>query len=735
MELSKLQELLKSMSLEEKLGELQQLSGHLFTKNSIITGNISKEKLTQEDLTLCGSVINVYNPEEVIRIQKEHIENHSHHIPLLFMGDIIHGYCTIFPIPLAQGASFDPNIVYDICKNTAKEACASGVHVTFSPMVDLVRDARWGRVMESSGEDPYLNSVMADAAVRGYQGENISKENCISACVKHYAAYGLVEGGREYNSTDISERSLRQYFLPPYKAACDAGSGMLMTAFTSIGGVPASGSKKLLNDILREEWEYDGAVITDYGSIATMKSHAISDDNTVLAKLGVEGNIDIEMCSSCYKNGIPKLLEDGKITEAQVDKLVMRVLKLKNKLGLFENPYHFTDPQKSQKICESAEILSEARRIIPKTSVLLKNEDNILPLNVKNKKYAFIGPYVDTDRMLGCWVVGDIQRKGAKTVKQAIAERYPEADITVCKGCNFIGIEDSYMAEFFNRSYEIDEDKRESMIESAVQAAKNADTVVAFLGEYPSAGGELSSRTDITIHEIQKELFRKVCEVNKNVVVVLFNHRPLEIKEISQKAKAILDVWFPGTMGADAILDMLFGVAAPSGRLSMTFPQKSGQVPIYYNHLPTDHSPEFGGHYTTGYIDCPLEPLYSFGEGLTYTKFEYSEIKLDKTEIGFNEKVTASVTVKNIGNRNGEEVVQLYIRDRYASVSRPVKELKGFKKIELSVGEQKNVEFVIDVDMLKFYNTDLEYLAEAGEFQVFIGPNSKVKDYKSFYLK
>lgn len=735
MKTAELQELLKSMSQAEKIGELQQLSGHLFSKDSFITGVVSKENLTEEDIKLCGSVINVYNPQEVVRIQKEHIEKHPHRIPLLFMGDIIHGYSTIFPIPLAQGCSFDPNVVYDVCKNTAKESSVSGVHVTFSPMVDLVRDARWGRVMESTGEDPFLNCVMAEAAVKGYQGEDMSKENCISACVKHYAAYGLVEGGREYASTEVSERSLRQYYLPSYKAACDAKSGMLMTAFTTIGGVPASGDKRLLTGILRKEWNYDGAVITDYGSIATMRSHAISDDDAVLAKLGIEGNIDIEMCSHCYKNGIPKLLKEGRISEEQIDRLVMRVLKLKNKLGLFENPYHFTDPAKSDEVCESEEILTAARIIIPKTSVLLKNTDDFLPLDVKKQKLAFIGPYVDDNRMLGCWVVGGIKRHGAKTVREAVAERYPNADISFEKGCGMIGIEDSYMAGFHNCTNEIDEENRESMINRAVEAAKKADVVVMFLGEHPHIGGELNARTDITVHEIQKELFKKVCEVNKNVAVVLFNHRPLDIKEISEKAKAVLDVWFPGTMGADAILDMLFGIAAPTGKLSMSFPQCVGQVPVYYNRLPTDHSPEFGGRYVTGYNDCPLEPLYSFGEGLTYTAFEYGQISLDKTEIGADEEVTASVTIKNIGKRDGTETVQLYVRDRYASVSRPIKELKGFKKVMLHVGEEKAVSFKINADMLKFYNTDLEYVAEPGEFQVFIGTDSKEKNFKSFYLK
>lgn len=731
---NELKRLLDDMSLDEKLGELQQLSGHLFSRDSLITGVVTQENLTEKDLKYCGSVINICSPEEVVRIQKEHLENHPHKIPLLFMADIIHGHSTIFPIPLAQGCSFDPSVAYDIAKNTAKESCVSGVSVTFSPMVDLVRDARWGRVMESTGEDPYLNCLMAEATVKGYQGDDMSKKGKISACVKHYAAYGAVEGGREYASTDLSERTLRQYYLPSYKAACDAKSGMLMTAFTAIGGEPTSGSKKLLTDILRNEWGYDGTVISDYGSIRTMKSHAISDSDTELAKIAVDGNIDVEMCSYCYRNGIPQLLKDGRMTTEELDKLVMRVLNLKNRLGLFENPYHFVDPKEAAEICESSDILYAARDIIPKTSVLLKNEDNILPLSPGKDKLAFIGPFTDDSRILGGWVHGGIKRRGAKTVKQAVSERYSDLNIMFEKGSNMIGSEDRRTAEFHGFTCEINDDNRQKMLESAIATAKNADRVVMFIGEHPGTGGELNSKADITIPDIQKDLFKAVHSVNKNIIVVLFNHRPLDIREISDKAKAILDVWFPGTMGADAVLDMLFGISAPSGKLSMSFPYCVGQEPIYYNCLPTDHSPEFESHFVTGYIDCPLEPLYSFGEGLTYTEFEYGSISLDSDKMTKDGEITAKINVKNIGQRDGIETVQLYIRDRYASISRPLKELKGIKKLHLKAGEEKTVEFKITSDMLKFYNTDLEYVCEPGEFNIFIGQNSKTWEFVSFNL-
>lgn len=397
-----LKKLLSKMSLAEKIGELSQMPGEYFAKNVTATGENTSLKYTQETVDTAGSVLNVRDPEFIMKLQEVHIKRHPHHIPMLFMLDIIHGYHTTFPIPIAQGCSFDPKTAERIAAATAKESCVSGIHVTFSPMVDLVRDARWGRVMESSGEDPYLNSVMAKAVVKGYQGENLSKEDTICACVKHFAAYGGVEGGREYGSVDISERTLRQYYLPPYKAACDAGSGMLMTAFNSIGGVPATGDKHLVNEILRGEWGYDGVVITDYGSLNNMQSHHISDSNEELARLALEATVNIEMCVGRYANGLPKALEDGKITMEQIDARVLEVLKLKNRLGLFENPFHFADPEKAKKIIRSEEMMKVALDVVNKTSVLLKNDDKILPLCDK-KRIAFIGPYLDESNILGAW--------------------------------------------------------------------------------------------------------------------------------------------------------------------------------------------------------------------------------------------------------------------------------------------------------------------------------------------
>ncbi len=726
-----LRELFNQLSLEEKLGEFNQLPGEYFYEEANMTGENSTLDFPQEIVDRAGSALNVETPELIIEVQKKHIERHPHHIPMLFMLDVIHGYHTTFPTPLAQACSFEPELVERLASAAAKEASVSGLHVTFSPMVDLSRDARWGRVMESSGEDPYLNSVMAAAAVRGYQGDDLTKEGTISACVKHFAAYGAVEGGREYGTVDVSERNLRQYYLPSYKAACDAGSGMVMCAFNEIGGIPATGNKHLMKEILRDEWGYQGAVITDYGSLNNMQSHGISDNDEVLGKLALDATVDIEMCVGRFAKSLPKLLEKGEITMEQIDEGAWRVLCLKNKLGLFENPFRFADPEKAKEIIRSEEILSLARDSVSKTSVLLKNEDKILPLENKGK-IAFIGPFLTERDLLGGWP-GKMDYTD-KNIEEVIKERYPNSDFVYNKGCQLLGAEHNEIKFHELTDFEADSVARKEKIEAAAKVAAKADTVVLFLGEHPRVGGELNSKVFLEIPWIQQELFRAVTAVNDNVVTVLFNHRPLDLREITQKSKAILNVWFPGSMGAEVIVDMLFGDSAPTGRLTMSYPYSVGQCPIYYNKLPTDHSPEFVTFYVTGYVDAPVEPLYSFGEGLTYTDFEYGEIVLDKAELSEGEKLTAGVTVTNVGERDGFETVQLYVRDVFASVSRPVKELKGFKKVEIKAGETVKVDFTLTPDDLKFYNMDLDYVWEPGEIKVFIGHDSRVSESKSFNL-
>ena len=726
-----LQKLLSEMSLAEKIGELCQMPGEFYQNSTVATGENKGFDFPDELVKTVGSTLNVTDTSLIIEVQKEHIKNHPHGIPMLFMLDIIHGFHTTFPIPLAQGCSFDTDLIKTIAHEVAKEACACGINVTFSPMVDLVHDARWGRVMESYGEDTYLNSAMAKAVVEGYQGEDLSKEGTVSACVKHFAAYGAVEGGREYGAVDVSERNLRQYYLPSYKAACDAGCGMLMSAFNVIGGVPCTANRHLMNDILRKEWDYDGAVITDYGSLTNMRSHGISENDGVLAKKALDASIDIEMCIECYAKAIPELLKSGEITISQIDAAVLRVLRLKNRLGLFENPYRFASPQKAKKIIRNEKIMELARKSVSQTSVLLKNDNNILPLN-KNKKIAFMGPFLTERNLLGGWP--GVRSYENQTVEESLKSRYKGSVFSYFKGCEMIGEEAPEVTFRGFKDFETDGQKRNTEIEKAAEIAKECDTVVLFLGEHPNTGGELTSKTFLEIPEIQNELLRAVSSVNENVVVVLFNHRPLDLRYVTLKSKAILDVWFPGTMGADGITDMLFGDSAPSGRLTMSFPYCVGQSPIYYNMLPSDHSPEYVEHFITGYSDCPIKPLYCFGEGLTYTDFEYGDIVLDKTVLKENETLNASINIKNIGKRDGVETVQLYIRDKFASISRPVKELKGFKKIHIKAGETANVVFSLTVDDFRFYNEDLEYVWEPGEIQVFIGSDSNCSDYKTVEL-
>ena len=727
-----LRELLNQMSLMEKIGELSQMPGEYYSTNVTATGENSTLQFPQEIVDVAGSVLNVREPELIIEVQKKHMERHPHHIPMLFMFDIIHGFHTTFPIPLAQGCSFDPEVAEKIARATAKESCVSGMHVTFSPMVDLARDARWGRVTESTGEDPYLNSVMAAATVKGYQGDDLSKEDTICACVKHFAAYGGVEGGREYGSVDISERTLRQYYLPSYKAACDAGSGMLMTAFNAIGGVPATGDKHLVKDILRDEWGFEGVIITDYGSLSNMQNHGISDSDEELARLALEATVNIEMCVDRYAKGLPEALKSGKITMEQIDARVWEVLKLKNRLGLFENPFHFADPEKAKTVIRNEEMMNTALDVVNKTSVLLKNDGKILPLS-ENLKIAFIGPYLSEPDIHGAWTPCP-HCDETETVEWVLKNRFKNADFTYYEGCAMVGEEQPEIPYQLLTDFEADPKARREKIENAVKIAEKADVVVMLIGEHPRFGGEKAARVNIDIPIIQQELFRAVSAVNDNIVTVLFNHRPLDLREISAKSKAILDVWFPGTKGAEGIVNMLFGDTAPEGRLSMCFPRSVGQCPVFYNMLPTDHPVTLPSRFVTGYIDSPIEPLYSFGEGMTYTEFEYGEIVLDKSELHEGETLTASIKVKNVGDRDGYETVQLYIRDLYASVSRPVKELKRFKKVEVKAGETVNVEFTLTCDDFRFHNIQMEYVWEPGEIRIFIGKNSLCTEYKTVML-
>ncbi len=722
----KLKDLLDSMSVEEKLGELWQPMNRVFDENGVLTGNDVKCNDTKEQIDGCGSTLNLFGIERLRKTQEEHIKNNPHHIPMLFMADIIHGFATLFPQPLAYSCSFDPELVEKLCRVTAKESAALGIHVTFYPMIDLVRDPRWGRVVESAGEDPYLASTMCEAIVRGLQGDGLDKPDTIAACVKHFAGYGGAEGGRDYNSVELSERSLRQYYLPGYKGGIDAGAKMVMTSYNTIGGVPSTINKHLMRDILRKEWGWDGIIITDLFALSSCSVHGIGGESQVgndqlryLAEAGIKTGVDIEMGSSHYRT-LAESVKNGNIDISLIDEAVWRVLKLKNELGLFENPYRGLDQAYADQLLRCDEHLAVARRVSVDSCVLLKNENDILPLSKDSGRIAVIGPFTKMTGKNGAWVIFD-DGANKSSLESTIQSRYGDWDITFAEGCSVLGRE---QANESKRSPDYaDEEHREQMISEAVALASKSDTVVLTLGELQEMSGEATSRGNIRIPDIQLELFNRIYEVNQNIVVLLFNGRPLALTDIADRAKAILDVWYLGIMMDEAVTDLLFGEESPSGRLTMSFPTAVNQIPVYYNHLNTDHRT---APYWSEYIDdYSSEPLYPFGYGLTYSTLSYSDTTVDKTEFRRDETVTISATVTNTGKRDVKEVVQLYIRDPYAEVAQPVKELKGFKKLTIKAGESVKVDFTLTEEMLRYYHVDLSYSSDNGEFDVIVAPSSR----------
>ncbi|WP_442598667.1 beta-glucosidase BglX [Neobacillus sp. D3-1R] len=736
MEQTELDQLLSKMTLDEKIDQLLQLTGEFFESEDVVTGPTSYLGLTQETVDLTGSSLNVVGAKKLNHIQKQYLEKNSHKIPLLFMADIINGYKTVFPIPLAQGCTFNPELVEKSAAVAAKESSASGLHVTFSPMVDLVRDPRWGRVMESTGEDTYLNGVLGRAMVRGYQGESLLESGTIASCVKHFAAYGAPAGGRDYNTVDLSERTLREDYLPAYKETIDEGCELVMTAFNTVDGIPATANKTLMNDILRGEWGFDGVLISDYAAIAELMTHGVADDEKEAARLAIEAGVDIDMMTSIYVKNLKRLVEEGVIPEKLINDSTMRVLQLKNKLGLFENPYRDASEEleKELLLCDDHRCLS--REIAGESIVLLKN-DGVLPLQKQNQKLAFIGPYVDNTSLSGLWSIHS-DKETVVTVKQAVLDKIGEADVSFAKGCEIlnpgvlIGGFGGEPTVGPNDSVAAQEDLKE-----ALQLAEKADVVVLALGEHVVQSGEGGSRAEITLPEIQLDLLRKIHAVNHKIIVVLFNGRPLDLREVHEKASAVVEAWFPGTEGGHAVADVLFNDVNPSGKLSMSFPYSVGQIPIHYNMFNTGRpfkKGNEGNRFASRYTDIPNEAFYPFGFGLSYTSFEYFGLTLDKASMSSEEVLTASVTVKNTGAYTGKETVQLYIQDLVGSVVRPLKELKGFKKISLEPGEAQTVTFEITEEMLKFYTASKKWESEAGKFKVFIGPDSCIEDFVEFTL-
>lgn len=730
MEPDRLTELLREMSLEEKINQLFQGNSIFYEEGGIATGPASQQGFTEKTIRETGTVLGIIGAAKVKKIQKEHMESHPHHIPLAFMADIINGYKTVFPIPLAQGAAFNPEVAKTGAEVAAAEASAAGIQITFSPMVDLVRDARWGRVMESTGEDTYLNCLYADALVKGYQGDDPKQPGKIGACVKHFAAYGAPTAGRDYNNVELSERTLRDDYLPAYEAAVNAGALMVMTSFNTLNRIPSSANKWLLRQILREEMGFDGALISDWAAIEEIMNHGMAKDRRQAAKLALEAGTDIDMMTTCYPGHLKDLIESGELSEDLLDEAVLRVLELKNRLGLFENPCKDADEEAEEKLLLCADHRRKAKDAAKETFVLLEN-NGILPLK-KEEKVAFIGPYVDEKAVLGAWSIF-ADTADAVSIKEGVAAY--GANALFASGCSVLDPQASIMGMnglYKNAGTTAD---MEELLGEAVDTALRADKVVLCIGEHVAQSGEAASRGDITIPEGQKKLLREVARVNKNLVVVLFNGRPLDIREIKELAKAVLVVWMPGTEGGNAIAEVLYGETSPSGKLPMSFPYCVGQVPVFYNEFKTGrqlNNAQAKNRFLSRYLDIPNEPLYPFGYGLSYTTFTISPVRIDSDTLTQGGTLTASVTVKNTGRCRGAQTVQLYIRDDAGSVVRPVRELRGFRKVWLEPGQEQEVSFAITEELLKFHDIHMEYKAEPGSFTIFAGDDSRTQNQAAF---
>lgn len=702
-----LKKLLAQMTPEEKIGQLVQVyASFLDESQGNATGAVTQIGLSADQLPTVGSVLNFHGAEEALRIQKKHLAEDRNKIPLLFMMDVIHGYKTIYPIPLALGASFNPALMTECAEMAAREASAGGIQVTFSPMVDLVRDARWGRVMETTGEDPYLNCVMGAAQVRGYQGKNVADHDRLAACVKHFAAYGGAEAGRDYNTVEISERLLRELYFPAYRACLDAGAKMVMTSFNSLNGVPATADKWLLHNLLRREWGFDEIVISDHTAVSELTVHGTAADFRDAAKQAFEAGVDIDMMSPAYCTELRGLVEDGSISEKAIDRAVLRGLKLKDELGLFDDPFHGASVEREKELCLSDAHRAIARRAAEESAVLLKN-NGVLPLSQKTKSVALIGPFSDTHEVIGFWCCNGDNRDSV-TVKEGVSHLLPNAAVTAIDGC----------------SPKFGEMETDGM-DAAVELAKNAETVILCLGELQYYSGEGNSRATLSLPGAQEELARRVLTVRPDAPILLFGGRPLELTSLHAIAPAILDVWYPGTEGGNAAANLLFGIVNPSGKVPMSFPHSVGQCPISYNGpktgRPNTTPDDVHQPYTSDYLDSPTLPLYRFGYGLSYTTFSYEKMEMDRDTLTADESLTVRVTVKNTGNCAGKEVVQLYLHDLVASAVRPVQQLIGFEKILLQPGEEKTVMFRITEPMLRFVNAACKTVSEPGEFELFVG--------------
>ena len=720
--------LLKDMSLDEKIGQLIQLSGEFFSANDISIGPIEKLGISKKMVDLTGSILNVVGAKETHEVQERQMQKQPHHIPVLFMSDVIYGYKTILPIPLGLGATWDLKNVRQAFVNAADEASAAGNHVAFAPMVDVVRDARWGRVLESPGEDPYLNARFAENMVNGLQ-ENLKNKKGQAACVKHYAAYGAVEGGKEYNSVDMSISNLFQNYLPPYKAAVAAGSEMVMTSLTTLNGVPATASKALLSTILRQKWGFDGVIISDYASIFELIKHGFAANEIQASEEAFNASVDIDMKSPCYANGLQPLVTNGQLDEEKIDQAVLRVLNLKNRLGLFEDPFYGASPEREAKSILTSSKRQLARKLSQESLVLLQNDNHVLPLN-KEQKVVLIGPYASRKTLIGMWAIhGNPQ--DTITIADGMKRFIP--DLKVYQGTDLQRSKKLLKNLGFLNEKEIAEaistpKQEQKNNQEALEAAKKADTVVLALGEETYEDGEAGSKTDLRLPKNQRQLIDQLANLGKKIILVLINGRPLVLNDIKDKVDAIIEAWFPGTEGGNAIADVLFGECNPSGRLTMEFPYSSAEEPLYYNHLSTgrpESNSQHKGRFVSKYLDCPSGALYPFGYGLSYCDVDYSSLQLSANEITPDQDIKVSINVTNTGKYSTTETVQLYFRDEVASVAQPVKRLINFQKVQLKPMEKKRVEFVLSLSELSFFDNTGNEKIEPGFFTIMVGPNSR----------
>ena len=725
--------LMGKMTLQEKIGQLNlPVSGEIVTgqaKSSDVAGKIRKGQV--------GGLFNVKGVENIREVQKIAVEQSRLKIPLLFGMDVIHGYETVFPIPLALSCSWDMEAIKESARIAAKESSADGICWTFSPMVDICRDPRWGRMAEGGGEDPYLGSEISAAMVKGYQGDDLTDKNTIMACVKHFALYGAPEAGRDYNTVDMSHLSMFNNYFPPYKAAIDAGVGSVMTSFNVVDGIPATGNKWLMTDVLRDRWGFDGFVVTDYTAISEMIAHGMGDLQQVSA-MSLSAGTDMDMVADGFLTTLEKSLKEGKVTMAEIDKACRRILEAKYKLGLFDDPYKYCDVSRVKKDIFTAENRAVARKIATETFVLLKNENNLLPLQHKGK-IALVGPLANTKaNMPGTWSVAaasDKYNSLYESMKQSLAGK---AEVLYAKGSNLMyDAQREAEATMFGREMR-DPRSAQELLDEALNVASQADVIVAAVGESSEMSGESSSRTNLEMPDAQRDLLTALKKTGKPVVLVYFAGRSTVMTWEQENFPAILNVWFGGSEAADAICDVVFGDVSPSGKLTTTFPKNVGQIPLYYNHLNTGRPLGAGkwfSKFRSNYLDIDNDPLYPFGYGLSYTTFRYGDLQLSNNSMNEKGKITASVTVTNTGNYDADEIVQMYIRDMVGSVARPVKELKGFERIHLKKGESRTVSFDITAEQLKFYNSALNWVCEPGEFEVMVGGNSRDVQTKKFSLQ